>query len=92
MKIWIDALKGTAKVEVVPAATYCYGDLNCDGTIGFGDINPFVLYLSNIAAWQATYSCSMQNGDINGDGTYPDFGDINPFVSLLSTSPIPACP
>ena len=34
------------------------GDLNCDGTYGqgsFGDINPFVLYLSNFSAWQATY-------------------------------------
>jgi hypothetical protein len=61
------------------------GDLNCDGTVGFGDINPFVLYLSNFAAWQATYSdCPPENGDINGDGSYPSFGDINPFVTLLS--------
>jgi hypothetical protein len=26
------------------------GDLNCDGTVGFGDINPFVLFLSNYSA------------------------------------------
>ena len=69
---------------------YAVGDLNCDGTYGpqsFGDINPFVLYLSNFAAWQATYpGCPPQNGDINGDGTYGQgaFGDINPFVALLS--------
>ncbi len=63
------------------------GDLNCDGTVDFGDINPFVLYLSNFASWQATYTnCPPQNGDINGDGIYGQgsFGDINPFVALLS--------
>ncbi len=63
------------------------GDLNCDGSVGFDDINPFVLYLSNFATWQATYTgCPPQNGDINGDGTYgqSSFGDINPFVALLT--------
>ena len=66
------------------------GDLNCDGTYGpgsFGDINPFVQYLSSFAIWQATYpNCDPRVGDINGDGTYGQgsFGDINPFVALLS--------
>jgi hypothetical protein len=61
------------------------GDLNCDGAIGFGDINPFVLYLSNFATWQATYpGCPASTGDINNDGTFPDLGDINPFVTLLT--------
>jgi hypothetical protein len=69
---------------------WAVGDLNCDGTYGaqsFGDINPFVLYLSNFASWQATYpNCDPRVGDINGDGTYGpnSFGDINPFVTLLS--------
>ena len=77
----------------LPGPAVCHGDLNCDGSIGFGDINPFVLYLSNYAAWQTTYSgCPVANGDINGDGTYPSFGDINPFVALLSTQPPPTCP
>jgi glucose/arabinose dehydrogenase/plastocyanin len=63
------------------------GDLNCDGSVNFGDINPFVLYLSNNAAWQTAYpGCPLTNGDINGDGTYPSFGDINPFVALLTGS------
>jgi hypothetical protein len=61
------------------------GDLNCDGSVNFGDINPFVLYLSNFSTWQATYpGCNPVNGDINGDGSYPSFGDINPFVALLT--------
>ena len=61
------------------------GDLNCDGTVNFSDINPFVLYLSNSSAWQTRYpGCLPENGDINGDGTFPGFTDINPFVALLS--------
>jgi hypothetical protein len=63
------------------------GDLNCDGVTDFADINPFVLYLSNFATWQATFpGCDPLNGDINGDGVYgqASFGDINPFVFLLA--------
>jgi hypothetical protein len=59
--------------------------MNCDGSVDFGDINPFVLYLADYSAWLAAYSgCPPQNGDINEDGAYPDFGDINPFVALLT--------
>jgi hypothetical protein len=60
------------------------GDLNCDGVVDFGDINPFVLVLADPAAWQAMYpDCPMLNGDVNGDEVV-GFGDINPFVGLLS--------
>jgi hypothetical protein len=60
------------------------GDLNCDGIVDFADINPFVLALSNPAAYQAAYpNCNFLNGDCNGDG-YVDFADINPFVVILS--------
>jgi hypothetical protein len=65
----------------------CIGDLNCDGIVDFGDINSFVLYLSNNAAWANTYAgCNPLNGDINCDGVYGPsaFGDINPFVSLIT--------
>lgn len=60
------------------------GDVNCDGEVDFGDINPFVLILTNPAAWQIQYpTCDAKTGDINGDG-FVDFGDINPFVLLLT--------
>lgn len=62
------------------------GDLNCDSTVDFRDINPFVLYLTDFPAWQSAFpECNAANGDINGDGTYGQgsFGDINPFVTLL---------
>lgn len=61
------------------------GDMNCDGEVGFGDINAFVMYISNFALWEATYhDCPPENGDINGDGAYPSFGDINAFVAMIS--------
>jgi hypothetical protein len=60
------------------------GDLNCDGQIDFGDINPFVLILSNFELWQQAHpGCPWQNGDINGNGSV-GFDDINPFVALLT--------
>ena len=60
------------------------GDLNCDGHVNFGDINPFVQLLSDPQGWQQQYpNCPLLNGDCNGDGLV-DFGDINPFVALLS--------
>ena len=60
------------------------GDLNCDGAVNFGDINPFVLALSDPAGYHQQFpGCDIANGDINGDG-HVDFGDINPFVALLS--------
>ncbi len=63
---------------------YPVGDMDCSHTVDFGDINPFVLALSNRAAYAATFpNCDIMNGDINGDGSV-DFGDINPFVALFS--------
>lgn len=64
--------------------TILIGDVNCDGEVGFGDINPFVLLMTDAEAWQNTYpACPLANGDINEDGEV-DFGDINPFVGLLT--------
>jgi hypothetical protein len=81
-KGWI--LFGDPSLRVVGAWPRL-GDLNCNGSVGFDDINPFVRYLSDFSAWQAAYpGCPAESGDINGDGTYPSFGDINPFVALLT--------
>jgi hypothetical protein len=60
------------------------GDANCDGTIDFLDINPFVQVLADPGGYQATHpGCPPGNADINGDGSV-DFRDINPFVALLT--------
>ncbi len=64
----------------------CIGDLNCDGSLNFGDINPFVQYVSGFAAWHNAFpACDPHNGDINCDGTYGQWslGDINPFITLM---------
>ncbi len=87
-----NALTGRVYVDSCSALvlnwpSVCLGDLNCDGAIDFGDINPFVLYLSNFSQWQAAFpGCEPENGDINCDGTYgqASFGDINPFVALMT--------
>jgi hypothetical protein len=72
---------GATLTTVSPTGT---GDLNCDGAVGFGDINPFVLALSNPSAYASAYAdCNALNADINGDGVV-NFTDINPFVALLS--------
>ncbi|MEW6198715.1 MAG: immunoglobulin domain-containing protein [Planctomycetota bacterium] len=60
------------------------GDMNCDGAEDFGNINPFVLALSNPAGYTQQFpNCRLLQGDCNGDGLV-DFGDINPFVRILT--------
>jgi hypothetical protein len=82
-----DAVDGIAACcEPIGGRRILIGDVNCDGMVDFGDINPFVLLLSNPVAWQGAFpGCPLVNGDINGDGAV-NFGDINPFVALLSGS------
>ncbi len=59
------------------------GDMNCDGAVDFGDINPFVQALLDPVAYTADHpDCDLSQGDINDDGN-TDFGDINGFVALL---------
>ncbi len=60
------------------------GDMNCDGVVGFADINPFVLAMTNAEAYQEMYpECDIMHADINGDGVV-GFADINAFVALLT--------
>ncbi|MEM4258207.1 MAG: NosD domain-containing protein [Candidatus Thermoplasmatota archaeon] len=60
------------------------GDLNLDGMISFGDIDPFVLALSDPYGYQQQYRIKATlHGDINQDGQIT-FNDIDPFVALLS--------
>lgn len=63
--------------------SFHFGDLNCDGATDFGDINPFVLALTDPGGYQQTFpTCNRILADANRDGAV-DFGDINPFVDLL---------
>ncbi len=59
------------------------GDVNCDGVVSFGDINPFVLALLDPTEYAVEFpDCDIMQADINEDSEV-NFGDINPFVELL---------
>ena len=87
-RLWDGDANGVAVVDMgaYEFGSYCYGDLDCNGNCDFGDINPFVLALSNPAGYHAAFpDCDIYLADLNADG-HVDFGDINPFVALLSGS------
>ena len=82
--VWLTDDCGSLVSDVAHLLVPPVGDTNCDGVVDFGDINPFVLILSNPAGYQQQYpQCRLLQGDCNGDGLV-DFGDINAFVALLS--------
>ncbi len=60
------------------------GDLNCDGSVDFFNINPFVQALTDPVGYaQHDDGCSAGLADCNGDGAV-NFEDINAFVELLT--------
>lgn len=59
------------------------GDLNCDGTVTFDDIDPFVTALIGRDEYESLYpNCDFLNADINGDGAVT-FEDVDGFVGCL---------
>ena len=71
-------------VTSLGACTALDGDLNCDGAVNFGDIDPFVLALTDAAGYAAAFpNCNRIAADTNGDGVV-NFGDIDSFVALLT--------
>jgi hypothetical protein len=59
------------------------GDLNCDGSVDFNDIDAFVTALISQEDYEAAYPwCLYAHADINGDGSV-DFNDIDGFVECL---------
>ncbi|MGE3180916.1 MAG: hypothetical protein AB7N71_04740, partial [Phycisphaerae bacterium] len=62
------------------------GDMNCDGIVTVGDIGPFVLALTNPAAYMMQFpDCEIRRADINCDGIV-SVGDIGLFVRLLTNA------
>ncbi len=60
------------------------GDLNCDGSVSVGDINPFVLALTDPVGYADAFpDCDPLGGDCTGDGQLT-VGDINCFVALVA--------
>ncbi|MGE0482355.1 MAG: PQQ-binding-like beta-propeller repeat protein [Phycisphaerae bacterium] len=59
------------------------GDLNCDGAVNNFDIDPFVLAVTDAAAYGAAFpNCNVELADLNCDGAVNNF-DIDPFVAVL---------
>ncbi len=70
---------------------YQVGDLNCDDSVNFFDIDPFVLAITDPAAYEAAYpDCDIMLADCNGDGLV-NFFDIGCFVELITSPPEGAC-
>ena len=66
------------------ASAFQPGDLNCDGAVNTFDIDPFVLALTDPAAYAEQFpGCDYLLADANGDGLVNAF-DIDPFVLLLT--------
>jgi subtilisin family serine protease len=59
------------------------GDMNCDGSVDFDDIDPFVTALTDPSQYEAQYpDCRLLNGDVNGDQDV-NFDDIDGFVECI---------
>ena len=70
-------------IQTVLGAEFQLGDLNCDGSVDFFDIDAFVLAVTDPAAYAAAYpDCDIMLADINGDGSV-NFFDIDGFVALI---------
>jgi hypothetical protein len=79
----VPGLRITGQLRDASLTTGAHGDSNCDGVVDFGDIDPWVLLLSDPASWMAHFpGCDPANGDINCD-QHVTFEDIDPFVALL---------
>ena len=62
---------------------YALGDLNCDGQVTGLDIDAFVLALTDVDAYNATYpDCDFMLADCNQDGMVTGL-DVDAFVALL---------
>jgi hypothetical protein len=60
------------------------GDMNCDGVVTVSDIGPFVLAVTDPAAYAAAFpNCDIMQADLNSDGQIT-VSDIGPFVAMLT--------
>jgi hypothetical protein len=63
--------------------THARGDVNCDGTIDFFDIDPFLVVLFDPAAYAQNFpACDLSNADADRNSTVDSF-DIDPSLALL---------
>jgi hypothetical protein len=59
------------------------GDCNCDGEVDFGDIDAFVIALTDPGIYEETYpGCNWRSADVNCDGRIT-FDDVEPFTDCV---------
>ena len=86
-QVWQDGAYHTS--ELVAAWRGCVapttpGDVNCDGLVNNGDIDPFVMALTDPAGYAAAFpDCDISSADTNSDSLVNN-GDIDSFVALLT--------
>jgi hypothetical protein len=72
-----------AQVRLMAINATIPGDTNCDGTVDFFDIDPFVTALLDAGGYADLQpTCDRMSADTNEDG-YVDYFDIDVFVQLL---------
>jgi hypothetical protein len=88
VEFWGDDSKGSGydfidirNLSITPAVTVLCGDANCDGLVNNGDIDAFVMALTDPVNYASTYGCT-DNCDTNGD-TLVNNGDIDSFVAAV---------
>ncbi len=89
VEVDMEPVGGGANIEAVvrltlPGGPVLLGDLNCDGNVSVGDINAFVLALTDPDGYAAMFpDCDILAGDCSNDGQVT-VGDINCFVALVT--------
>ena len=59
------------------------GDVNCDGSLDLGDVEPFIDALLDAEKYKQKYpDCDIKRADITLDGSV-DLLDVEPFITLL---------
>lgn len=70
--------------DLIVCPTFLIGDTNCDGAANLFDIDPFVLALTDQAAYEAAWpDCDIRTADADCNGEVNLF-DIDPFVACLT--------
>ncbi|MGE0480930.1 MAG: hypothetical protein AB7Q17_10715 [Phycisphaerae bacterium] len=81
----------TVRMDILirPGATFTRGDANCDGLVNNFDIDPFVLAITDPAAYAMAYpACDIRSCDIDQNGLINNF-DIDPFVNCILSQGCP---
>ena len=87
LRVWDGDGNGVGRVDMgaYEFGSPGLGDLNCDGWANNGDIDAFMMAITDTATYDQHYpDCDPRLADINGDG-YRNNADIDAFMTLVTT-------